>query len=130
VSRNYVSRNFLQLIYACTLLLLVDSVELEGLWEQYKSLASAEDGVDGIDKSGFEACLGPLGLEGNIIVDRTFQWFDQDNNKLINFREFVCGLSVLWKGTLTEKIDCEYLGVRVKRESSECRSFGLICLFS
>ncbi|CAG8589759.1 8171_t:CDS:2 [Paraglomus brasilianum] len=95
-----------------------DSVELEGLWEQYKSLASAEDGIDGIDKSGFEACLGPLGLEGNVIVDRTFQWFDQDNNKLINFREFVCGLSVLWKGTLSEKIDFAFKGYDINDDKA------------
>jgi Ca2+-binding EF-hand superfamily protein len=84
-------------------------VEIQALYDQFRSLstASQEDG-GGIDKSTFEQCLGPLGLEKNLITERIFAFFDQDNDGVIAFGELVCGLSVLCKGTLDEKIKCNY----------------------
>jgi hypothetical protein len=60
----------------CPLFLLlfkVDEVEIEHLFEQFKSLAQQ----GGIDKATFEKCLGPLGVERNLITDRLFAFFDQ-----------------------------------------------------
>jgi len=38
-------------------------------------------------------------------VDRIFTLFDENDDKVINFREFLCGLSVFCKkGTLEEKL--------------------------
>jgi hypothetical protein len=51
----------------------VDEVEIEHLFEQFKSLAQQ----GGIDKATFEKCLGPLGIERNLITDRLFAFFDQ-----------------------------------------------------
>ncbi|KNC69421.1 hypothetical protein SARC_18069, partial [Sphaeroforma arctica JP610] len=48
-------------------------VELEALFEQFKSLS--RDG--GIDKTTFEQCLGPLGVDRNLVTERIFHFFDQ-----------------------------------------------------
>lgn len=90
------------------LLCLVDQIELEALYEQFKSLSTIEEGDGGIDKNTFEQCLGPLGLEKNLITERIFAFFDQDGDNVINFSELVTGLSVLCKGNLDEKIKCEF----------------------
>jgi hypothetical protein len=49
-------------------------VELEALFEQFKALATSKNGID---KDTFERCLGPLGVETNLITDRIFKFFDQ-----------------------------------------------------
>ncbi|KAI9287005.1 hypothetical protein BC943DRAFT_358939 [Umbelopsis sp. AD052] len=87
-----------------------DQVELEALYEQFKSLSTIEEGDGGIDKSTFEQCLGPLGLEKNLITERIFAFFDQDGDNIINFSELVTGLSVLCKGNLDEKIKYAFKG--------------------
>ncbi|KAL6061849.1 Calaxin [Balamuthia mandrillaris] len=82
--------------------------ELEALFVQFGSLANHSKG--GIDKETFERCLGPLGVESNLLTDRIFSFFDQDGNGQIDFPELVCGLSVLTKGTLEEKIKYAFYG--------------------
>eukprot|EP01134_Creolimax_fragrantissima_P008324 CFRG8324T1 len=83
-----------------------DQVELEALFEQFKSLS--RDG--GIDKTTFEQCLGPLGVDRNLVTERIFHFFDQDGSGSIDFRELVCGLSVLCKGSQEEKIEYAFKG--------------------
>lgn len=87
--------------------ILVDQVELEALYEQFKSLSTVDRDEGGIDRETFEQCLGPLGLEKNLITERIFAFFDQDGDNIINFSEIVAGLSVLCKGNLDEKIECK-----------------------
>jgi Ca2+-binding EF-hand superfamily protein len=94
------------------LIAAVDKVELEALFEQFKSLASA----GGIDKTTFVRCLGPLGVKRNLVTERIFSFFDQDGDGKIDFRELVCGLSVLCKGSQEEKIECVLL-LSMARES-------------
>ncbi|KAI7875384.1 EF-hand [Lichtheimia hyalospora FSU 10163] len=88
-----------------------DQLELEALYEQFKSLATVTKGdKGGIDNETFEQCLGPLGLEKNLITERIFAFFDQDRDGIICFKELVCGLSVLSKGNLDEKIEYAFRG--------------------
>ncbi|KAG0167776.1 hypothetical protein DFQ30_005666 [Apophysomyces sp. BC1015] len=87
-----------------------DHVELEALYEQFKSLSTVDTNEGGIDKETFEQCLGPLGLEKNLITERIFAFFDQDADGIIDFSELVCGLSVLCKGNLDEKIQFAFRG--------------------
>jgi Ca2+-binding EF-hand superfamily protein len=89
-----------------------EASEVEALRQQFKVLAvkSAMSGTIGIDRATFERCLGPLGMERNLIADRIFQFFDQDNDECIDFDEFVQGLSVLCKGTLLEKMKHAFKG--------------------
>ncbi|KAG2190145.1 hypothetical protein INT46_005190 [Mucor plumbeus] len=87
-----------------------DQVELEALYEQFKSLSTVDKDEGGIDRETFEQCLGPLGLEKNLITERIFAFFDQDGDNVINFPEIVAGLSVLCKGNLDEKIEYAFKG--------------------
>jgi len=90
-----------------------DHVELEAFYDLFQSLSTVEgDGENegGITKEVFEQCLGPLSLEKNLVTERIFSFFDQDNDGVINFGELVCGLSVLLKGTLDEKVKYAFMG--------------------
>ncbi|KAI8048355.1 uncharacterized protein B0P05DRAFT_519438 [Gilbertella persicaria] len=87
-----------------------DQVELEALYEQFKSLSTVDGDEGGIDRETFEQCLGPLGLEKNLITERIFAFFDQDGDNIISFPEIVAGLSVLCKGNLDEKIEYAFKG--------------------
>lgn len=55
-------------------------MELEALFEQFKALATSKNGID---KDTFERCLGPLGVETNLITDRIFKFFDQGAARLV-----------------------------------------------
>jgi Ca2+-binding EF-hand superfamily protein len=93
------------------LYLTVDQVELDAFFEQFKSLATSpptDSSPGGITREVFEICLGPLGLEKNLISDRIFAFFDQDGDKVISFKELVCGMSILCKGSLDERISCKF----------------------
>ncbi|KAI8144702.1 hypothetical protein BJV82DRAFT_605920 [Fennellomyces sp. T-0311] len=90
-----------------------DQLELEALFDQFKSLATVEKNDHheaGINNETFEQCLGPLGLEKNLITERIFAFFDQDRDGVISFSELVGGLSVLCKGNLDEKIEYAFKG--------------------
>ena len=86
-----------------------DQVELEALYEQFRSLTGSSP-QKGITKSVFEKCLGPLGVEKNLITDRIFSFFDQDGDGRIGFSELVSGLSILCKGTREEKMYFAFRG--------------------
>ena len=82
-----------------------DQVELEASYDQFLSLATAPRGIT---KEVFEQCLGPLGMENNLITERIFAFFDADKDMHIGFGELVHGLSILCKGSLDERIKCTH----------------------
>ena len=81
--------------------------EVEGLWEQFLSLASAEWPDDpvkycfAIDRRNFEQLLFPSQYTRppapNLIYDRIFSFFDINEDNLIGFNEFIEGLANLRK---------------------------------
>jgi EF hand len=77
-----------------------DSVEILGQFAEFQSLA--EDGY--ISRATFDRCLGTVGTKPNIIIDRMFAFYDQDQDGVISFSEMVWGLSVLNRGTLDERM--------------------------
>ncbi|KAI8922636.1 hypothetical protein BC831DRAFT_552785 [Entophlyctis helioformis] len=81
-----------------------DEIELGAFYDQFRSLSTVEGPDGGIDRATFVKCLGPLGFEKNLISDRIFAFFDQDRDNVISFRELVCGLSILCRGSLDERI--------------------------
>eukprot|EP00127_Corallochytrium_limacisporum_P004594 Clim_evm8s169 gene=Clim_evmTU8s169 len=87
-----------------------DPVDIDALYEEYKSLSTVDGGKGGISRDTFERCLGPLGVEKNLVTDRIFMFFDQDSDNIIDFPEFVAGLSVLCRGTYEEKIKHAFRG--------------------
>jgi len=84
-----------------------DQVELEALYDQYKSLATVEQGIN---QKTFDRCLGPLGFCKNLVTERIFKFFDRDEDGIINFVDLASGLSVLCKGTQEEKIIYAFKG--------------------
>ena len=80
------------------------------MYNQFRSISVIESDVNGITKDTFEKCLGPVGLEKNLITDRIFCLFDSNKDELIDFYEFVRGLSILSKGTLQERIQASFQG--------------------
>lgn len=78
------------------------------MYSQYLSLSTLDQDGGGITRLTFEQALGPLGLEKNLITDRIFRFFDQDDDETISFKEMACGLSVLCKGNFEEKITCKW----------------------
>eukprot|EP00124_Ichthyophonus_hoferi_P000550 Ihof_evm3s21 gene=Ihof_evmTU3s21 len=88
-----------------------DQVELEALYEQYKSLSTADGPEGGIEKETFEHSLGPLGSEKNLVTERIFKFFDKNGDGLIDFSEMVGGMSVLCKGTTQEKLKYTFEGL-------------------
>eukprot|EP01136_Pigoraptor_vietnamica_P037514 Opistho-1_new@105550 len=84
-----------------------DHVEIEALYEQFKTLSTLESSEGGIDRETFDQCLGPLGADRNLVTERIFLFFDQDGDGVIGFDEFVFGLSILCKGSQEEKIECK-----------------------
>ncbi|KAI9007326.1 hypothetical protein BC832DRAFT_554991 [Gaertneriomyces semiglobifer] len=87
-----------------------DPVELEAFYDQFRSLSTVEREGGGIDKETFEQCLGPLGLEKNLITERIFAFFDRDDDQVISFEELVMGLSILCKGGIDERIRWAFRG--------------------
>eukprot|EP01121_Diplochlamys_sp_Union-15-3_P014428 TRINITY_DN4594_c0_g1_i4.p1 TRINITY_DN4594_c0_g1~~TRINITY_DN4594_c0_g1_i4.p1 ORF type:complete len:228 (-),score=30.16 TRINITY_DN4594_c0_g1_i4:36-719(-) len=80
--------------------------EIKLLFEQFKLLQKN----DGIDKEIYLKCLGHLAVQKNLIIDRIFDFFDQGQDGVIDFFEFVCGLSVLCKGSIKEKTKYAFRG--------------------
>eukprot|EP00041_Stephanoeca_diplocostata_P015782 m.302725 g.302725 ORF g.302725 m.302725 type:complete len:428 (+) comp20151_c1_seq2:195-1478(+) len=87
-----------------------DQSELEALHAQFQSLSTATGNAGGIELDTFNRCLGPLGSTKNLIAERLFLFFDRDGNGVIDFVEFVAGLSVLCKGSHDEKITYVFKG--------------------
>ncbi|KAK4942228.1 hypothetical protein LTR10_017985 [Elasticomyces elasticus] len=83
----------------------MDRTELESLYEQFKCLAGhgwpgdpSKIGV-AIDRKGFDAYFNPSTANkasaANLIYDRIFAYYDQDQDGLISFKEYILGLSGL-----------------------------------
>lgn len=99
-----------------------DIVELEAFYDQYNSLSTFEGEGGGITHNTFELCLGPLSLEKNLIIERLFRFFDQNHDGIINFEELVCGLSILCKGSLDERIKHTFIGYDLDEDGKISRS--------
>ncbi|KAL9642334.1 hypothetical protein ABK040_007332 [Willaertia magna] len=79
-----------------------DLEEIQKLYEQFRNISSSREDDGVIDKTEFKEALG---LKDSLFVDRMFSLFDEDGDGSINFREFICGLSVFCeKGTIDEKL--------------------------
>uniref|UniRef100_A0A3Q1HZE8 Calaxin n=2 Tax=Acanthochromis polyacanthus TaxID=80966 RepID=A0A3Q1HZE8_9TELE len=67
--------------------------------------------VQGLDRARFRSILHhTFDLTDDIIMDGAFRAFDKDNDGILSLKEWIEGLSVLLRGTLTEKIKyCFYV---------------------
>jgi Ca2+-binding EF-hand superfamily protein len=85
----------------------VGKAELEQLYEHWAKHAAANGGRLG--KEHFADGLRQLGITDPLIVEQNFTAFDDDKDGCIDFREFVCGLSTILRGTTEERLRCTLL---------------------
>ncbi|KAI8501846.1 hypothetical protein Bbelb_202580 [Branchiostoma belcheri] len=95
-----------------------DHFELEALYEQYRCLCD-QDAV--IKRDTFNFCLGPLGTLNNLVLDRLWQFYDFNDDGVIDFDDFAKGLSVLVKGTQEEKARFAFQGYDIEKKNSLSR---------
>lgn len=88
---------------------LVTQEEIAALYSHFQKISSSKSDDGLIDKDEFQAALG---LKDRLFVDRIFTLFDENGDAQINFREFLCGLSVFCtRGTFEQKLQCMCLCV-------------------
>eukprot|EP00275_Glaucocystis_incrassata_P001725 EC123801.1.p1 GENE.EC123801.1~~EC123801.1.p1 ORF type:complete len:193 (+),score=26.33 EC123801.1:88-666(+) len=76
--------------------------EVRNLYKHFRSISGSmqDDGL--IDKLEFQHALG---LPESLFVDRMFSLFDENGDEMINFQEFLLGLSVFCpKGSFDERL--------------------------
>lgn len=88
----------------------VDKVEVKKLYETFVELSNG--GKESLDKETFkkglnklEAC-GLKNIENTPFADRLFHLLDVNGDGTVDLSEFVCGLSMLCKGSVEEKLEC------------------------
>jgi len=89
-----------------------DKVEVKKLFETFMELSN--QGKDSLDKETFkkglsklEAC-GLKNIENTPFADRLFHLLDINGDGTVDLSEFVCGLSMLCKGTVEEKLELSF----------------------
>ena len=75
-------------------------LECEHLLTLYRKLSEGVE-VDRLDRSRFREFLhNAFDMTDDILLDRIFKYFDEDNDGVISREEFTLGLSVFLKGKL------------------------------
>ncbi|CAB1436046.1 unnamed protein product [Pleuronectes platessa] len=79
---------------------------LIGLYHETLGESAAQGGaVTGLDRNRFRMLLYHMfGMTDDMIMAGVFRTFDKDNDKFVNEKEWVKGLSVFLRGTLDERI--------------------------
>ena len=87
----------------------VDKVEVKKLYETFVELSNG--GKESLDKETFkkglnklEAC-GLKNIENTPFADRLFHLLDVNGDGTVDLSELVCGLSMLCKGSVEEKLE-------------------------
>jgi len=89
-----------------------DKVEVKKLYETFMELSIG--GKEPLDKETFKKGLGKLeacglkNIENTPFADRLFHLLDVNNDNTVDLSEFVCGLSMLCKGTVEEKLELSF----------------------
>ena len=72
--------------------------EIENLLTLYRKLSEGAE-VDKMDRTRFREFLhNAFDMTDDILLDRIFKYFDDDNDGFINREEWILGLSVFMKG--------------------------------
>ncbi|GKT36682.1 hypothetical protein ADUPG1_009599 [Aduncisulcus paluster] len=83
-----------------------DESELLVLFDHFKAISASETDDGLIDLSEFSRALG---LTKNLFSRRIFRLFDENGDGVINFKEFVIGLSIFSpKGSTADKEDFSF----------------------
>lgn len=84
-----------------------DSKKLKELREEFKILSMDGSGITFLQfQQVFNRVLPNWGGGDNnlSLLERIFEVFDEDADKMLDFKELMCGLSILYQGTLEEKL--------------------------
>ena len=74
--------------------------EAEYLLTLYRKLSEGIE-IDRMDRSRFREFLhNAFDMTDDILLDRIFKYFDEDNDGVISREEYIMGLSVFLKGTV------------------------------
>ncbi|KAL6716554.1 hypothetical protein ACLMJK_006121 [Lecanora helva] len=100
--------------------------ETEALWEQYKCLASTEWPEDSlhyglaIDRQSFDSCFVPHSSlrtpAPNLIYDRLFAFYDQNDDGLIGFTEFIDGVASLTQNNANKRLRSVFKGYDINND--------------
>ena len=75
-------------------------MEIENLLNLYRKLSVGID-IDRLDRTRFREFLhNAFDMTDDILLDRIFKFFDDDNDGFISREEWILGLSVFMKGKL------------------------------
>ena len=78
--------------------------EVEGLLNLYRKLSEGVE-IDRLDRTRFREFLhNAFDMTDDILLDRIFKRFDQDNDGFVNREEWILGLSVFLKGQVSVAI--------------------------
>ena len=79
--------------------------EVEGLLALYRKLSEGIE-IDRLDRTRFREFLhNGFDMTDDILLDRVFKRFDQDNDGYVNREEWIYGLSVFLKGEKGSKLE-------------------------
>ncbi|KAL1915918.1 uncharacterized protein VTP21DRAFT_6306 [Calcarisporiella thermophila] len=84
--------------------------EIQNLKDTFRQTAgrSTESLNEELFKKTLHRVIRPNSPKDDVFLERLFKAFDVDNNKEIDFREFVDGLSAFMKGTSEEKLELSF----------------------
>ncbi|XP_076349557.1 calaxin-like isoform X2 [Tachypleus tridentatus] len=75
--------------------------EIEALMINFKKMTTSK-----LERTTFrEVLYNTFEMTDDILMDRIFRTFDADSDGIIDFEEWVTGLSIILRGTLDEKTD-------------------------
>ncbi|PVV05387.1 hypothetical protein BB560_000110 [Smittium megazygosporum] len=77
--------------------------ELYGLYDQYCSIATYDRAKHGIGITSFAKCMGIQGVRGPFLNKILFEFYDSNDDSLIDFNDFVYGMGIMHRGSLEEK---------------------------
>jgi Ca2+-binding EF-hand superfamily protein len=81
--------------------------ELASLQSKMREIASREGSPVTVNRTEFTEAINAIGINQNDsdILDRLFTMFDKTGDDIINYRDFVVGISPLISGTPADKVD-------------------------
>ena len=81
--------------------------ELLALSKQFQAVARKDKPEDCMSRDLFHSCMELVGIHetDREILDKLFTLYDKTGDDVINYREFVCGISVLMRGSLGDKLE-------------------------
>eukprot|EP00004_Rigifila_ramosa_P023817 TRINITY_DN674_c2_g1_i1.p1 TRINITY_DN674_c2_g1~~TRINITY_DN674_c2_g1_i1.p1 ORF type:complete len:190 (-),score=65.70 TRINITY_DN674_c2_g1_i1:156-695(-) len=82
-----------------------DANELRTIYKQFKS--DAPEGT--INKEEFTKTMKQMGVKDSFLHELVFGAFDDNKDGSINFKEFICALSIMTRGSPDEKLEFAFM---------------------